>query len=114
MATLLFSSLLFEPQTNLPNRMAPNSAFNFACLGAALLLLNVRAKDLTRAAQCTVLVSLAASIIALFGYGFQTAAFYRVTVFIPMALHSAFTFLVLSLGVLFAHPDRGITRPTGR
>ncbi|PYI82693.1 MAG: hypothetical protein DME26_16785, partial [Verrucomicrobia bacterium] len=111
---LLFSNSLFEPLTNLPNRMAPNSGFSFACLGVAMLLLNVRTKDLTRASQCTALVSLAASIIALFGYGFQTAAFYRVAVSIPMALHSAFAFLVLSLGVLFAHPDRGILEPVTR
>ncbi|HKQ38662.1 MAG TPA: ATP-binding protein [Verrucomicrobiae bacterium] len=108
---LLFAPLLFEPHTQLPNRMAPNTAFNFTCIGAAILFLNSRSQAFTRASHSCAIVSLALSILALFGYAFETAAFYRVAVFIPMAVHTAFSFLILSLGLLFARPDRGIVQP---
>jgi PAS domain S-box-containing protein len=48
------------------------------------------------------------SILALIGYAYGVQSLYRVVPFSSMAVHTAFTFCVLSLGILFAQPERGI------
>ena len=93
--------------TGLPNRMAPNTAFNFLLIGAALFALDRRTRRGYWPAQWLALLSATASALALMGYLFGTEALYCVSAFIPMALHTAFTFILVSLGVLAERPDRG-------
>jgi hypothetical protein len=45
---------------------------------------------------------------ALIGYGFGHSGSSQISLFIPMALHSAATFVILSLGLLCLAPDRGL------
>jgi PAS domain-containing protein len=92
----------------LPNRMAPNTAFNCLLVGAALLVLDTPTRRGHWPAQWLALFSAAASTLPLVGYLFGTEALYGVFVFIPMALHTAFTFILVSLGVLCARPERGL------
>ena len=115
---LLFAQQLELVPRALPNRMAPNTAFNFFLLGAALLALDWRytadadTLDDTRAhpAQLIAFIGVAASLLALVGYAYSAQSFYGVGSFIPMALHTAFSFLLLLAGVLFARPTRGVMR----
>jgi signal transduction histidine kinase len=86
-----------------PNRMAPNTALNFVLLGTGLLVSSARhwAARLSGTA-CTLLTVLSA-VLAMVGYANGVNSLYGVGSFIPMALHTAGTFLVLALGLLLWH-----------
>lgn len=112
----LFASKLDATTANqLPNRMAPNTAFNFALLGLALLLMDAPLR-LGRGAlkrelwpfQWCAITAAFASLLALVGYAYGATYLYGVGSFIPMALHTALTFLILMPGVLYARPTRGV------
>jgi signal transduction histidine kinase len=83
-----------------PNRMAPNTALNFVLLGMGLLVSSARhwAAGLLGTA-CTLLTVLSA-VLAMVGYANGVNSLYGIGSFIPMALHTAATFLVLALGLL--------------
>jgi signal transduction histidine kinase len=83
-----------------PSRMAPNTAMNFVLLGGGLLLWRSShwaVRMLTTAcAALTILSALLASV----GYASGVNSLYGIGAFIPMALHTAASFLVLALGLL--------------
>lgn len=120
----LFARELELAPRALPNRMAPNTAFNFFLLGAALLALDWQRKvqenkvegnkveESTRVqpAQIIAFIGAAASLLALVGYAYGAQSFYGVGSFIPMALHTAFSFMLLLAGILFARPTQGVMR----
>jgi PAS domain S-box-containing protein len=87
-----------------PNRIAPNTALNFVLLGCALLALH------SRSALATVftLVSGFESLLVIIGYLYSVNSFYEVTSYIPMAFHTAVSFLVLAVGILACQTDRGL------
>lgn len=107
---LLFGEKLGVVGDQLPNRMAPNTALNFSLVGAALLFLDVRTRRGLWPAQFLVLTAGLASMLALVGYAFGTSSFYGFASYIPMALHTALTFVVLLVGLLCARPDRGFAK----
>src|SRR5215210_1319758 len=94
--------------TELPNRMAPNTALNFLLLGCAVLVLDWRTHRGRWPAQYLIFVSLMASLIPIIGYAYGVRSFYGISSYIPMALHTALTFVVLSVGLLCARPNRGL------
>jgi PAS domain S-box-containing protein len=94
--------------TGIPNRMAPNTALNFFLLGLALLLLDRQTRHGRWPAQYLILATTVLSFLAIIGYAYGAKSFYGVASFIPMALHTALTFLVLSVGILCARVDRGL------
>ena len=94
--------------TGIPNRMAPNTALNFFLLGLALLLLDRQTRRGRWPAQYLILATTMLSFLAIIGYAYGAKSFYGVASFIPMALHTALTFLVLSVGILCARADRGL------
>ncbi|MEJ7597358.1 MAG: GGDEF domain-containing protein [Kofleriaceae bacterium] len=101
---ILFSTRLdiSGPQ---PNRMAPNTALNFALLGFALgSLVSRRIKW----AQVSVVMVLLTSGIALLGYAYSVTSLIRVAAFIPMALHTAALFVMVGVAVLCTTPEAGI------
>lgn len=100
----LFTSKLLDIRDQLPNRMAPNTALNFLLLGAALLILDVPAKRLSLSQAFAVLAAFSA-LLPLTGYLYGVQTFRGMASFIPMALHTAVTFLVLAAGLFFARPD---------
>ena len=106
---LLFASKLADDVTGQPNRMAPNTALNLLLSGCALLLLNVKIRGGFRVAQFCIVGSVLASLIPVVGYAYGTRMLYGIGQFIPMALHTAVTFLTLGVGSLFARPGRGLT-----
>ncbi|HEY8180859.1 MAG TPA: EAL domain-containing protein, partial [Thermoanaerobaculia bacterium] len=48
------------------------------------------------------------SVLALMGYAYGVKSFYGIGTYIPMALHTAGTFLVVSIGILCARPAHGL------
>jgi signal transduction histidine kinase len=90
-----------------PGRMAPHTAFGFALLGTALLLLGFRQRRCDQIAEYLCFAVHLVSLAALIGYAYSVASFYRLASFAGMSLHTAAAFFVLTLGVLFAHPERG-------
>jgi len=90
------------------NRVAPNTGLNFLLLGAALLRLDWQSRPGLWPAQWVLLVPLTVSLTSLLGYVYGVGALYGVARYIPMALPTAVTFFVLSVGALWARPRRGL------
>ncbi len=104
---LLFkeSSTLTGP--SVPGRMAPNTAAAFLLLGSALLLLSVRRPKYLRVqilSCCAFLIAF----LGLIGYIYGKALFYQIGDNTGMALHTSAAFMLLSFGILFANPERGL------
>ena len=90
-----------------PGRMAPNTAGAFLLLGTALLLLSERRPKYLRIQ----ILSCSAFLIAfmgLIGYIYGKALFYQIGDYTGMALHTSAAFMLLSFGILFASPERGL------
>src|SRR5262249_133921 len=107
--------LLFRDQLDLqavrvghPNRMAPTTALAFLLIGLAPLLLDRRARSGLRPAQLLALAAAAVALLAIVGYSYSAVALAGVEHFIPMALNTALTLVVLSAGILAARPDQGL------
>lgn len=105
---VLFPGKLSTDLTGQPNRMAPNTAWNFLLLGGAFLLHEIKIRHNFYLAQVCIIVSIFDSLLPIIGYAYGTKMLYGIGQFIPMALHSALIFLALGIGLLFAHSDRGL------
>lgn len=105
---LLFKEEQGAVGTSSPGRMAPTTALNFLLLGLAILLLDVRTGSGRRPAQYLSLLVGVISILALVGYTYGVSAFYGIASYTQMAIHTAAAFALLSLALLFVHPDQGI------
>ena len=93
-----------------PRTMSPSSAVTFVLSGAALLLLPVRRRAATVGSQ---VLAISIGLIALFilvCYLYGVKELDLPTVTIPMAAPSTICFLLLSLGLLFASPGKGVMR----
>lgn len=104
-----FDMLLFRERataaTPFAGRMAPVSALNFLLLGASMLLLSLP-RPAHWPGQALALVALALSAIATIGYAFSAEHLYhQIETTTAMAVHTALTFAVLSIGILAANPD---------
>lgn len=91
--------------SGLPNRMAPNTAFNFVLLGPAIASLMLHR---VRRAQFLALGAGLTAFAALLGYLLSVTSLKQVAGFIPMALHTAVLFQVLAVAVLCARPTDGL------
>lgn len=91
-----------------PNRMAPNTAFGFLLIGVALTVLDVETPSGRRPAQWLAVGTLILAMLTLVGYAFYVSSFRQVASYIPMALHTAVGFALISSGVLCARPGHGI------
>ncbi|MGA9770208.1 MAG: GGDEF domain-containing protein [Blastocatellia bacterium] len=105
---LLFSNKLAYDTTGQPNRMAPNTALNFVLLSCALLFLDKRIMRKLYIAEAFIIACLFASLIPLIGYAYGAKMLYGIGQYVPMAVHSALTFLVLSVGILMSRPEHGL------
>ena len=111
---LLFSRQLesFVP----PNQISPNSAMALLLASLALPLIDLEIRGGFRPAQVLMLCCGTLAVIALIGYAYQVSSLYRVGTGIPMALSTAASFGLLTLGFMAARPNRGfmlvVTSPT--
>lgn len=105
---IIFQERLIGVGSFPPNRMAPNTAFNFVLLSLAVIFPWKRSRGWFDLSTILIVVSVLGSFIPVIGYAYGTKPFYGIGQFIPMALHTALTFLMLGLGLLFARPGRPI------
>ena len=97
----LFASKLAAAEREMPNRMAPNTAFNFVLVGLSLLTLDVSSRRFSPSQAFAILTGFSA-LLPVTGYVYGVQSFRGVASFIPMALHTAITFLILAAGIFFA------------
>jgi signal transduction histidine kinase/CheY-like chemotaxis protein len=89
------------------NRIAPNTAFNFLLSGLALFALNSRGRP-TWLIQNLSLVVMFNALLAILGYVYGANYLYGIGQFIPMAIHTATLFFVLSIGLISTQTDYGV------
>lgn len=106
---LHFDQILFAEELA-GNSIAPNTALDFVLIGLSLYLLDSTTLGGRRPSEGLSLLIIFLSLTAIFGYAFGVSSFYAVGAFIPMALSTAVAFLLISLGILYARPDRGLMR----
>ncbi|MBD1922960.1 PAS domain S-box protein [Microcoleus sp. FACHB-831] len=104
--------LLFKEPPNAigtlaPNRMAPNTALDFILLGGAMLLMQTRGYRY-HVAQLLSLVAFLVAWLGFLGYIYNIKEFYGIATYTRMALHTAIAFILLSISILFACPDKGL------
>jgi len=91
-----------------PGRMSPHTALSFCLSGAALFCLGqAGGRGRVLLAQSLALATGMVSLLALVGYTYSITALYSITPQTGMAVHTAVTFGVLSLGVLLCRPREG-------
>jgi PAS domain S-box-containing protein len=91
----------------MPNRMAPNTAFNFALVGCAFLFLQARNRRVSVWACIFALVSGFEALLAVLGYAYRIESLYGIGSFIPMAPHTAVAFLLVAYGIMARQAERG-------
>lgn len=103
---LLFDEPLGAVGTSQPGRMAPTTALDFLLLGLALLFLDSRQGYWL--VQLLIVAAALIALIAFVGYVYRVESLYGVASHTRMAVHTSLTFVVLSCGILLAHPGRGL------
>jgi PAS domain S-box-containing protein len=105
--------LLFnEPQgtvgTYLPGRMALNTAISFCLLSITIVTMRGRNWWSKLLAQIAPIIAAWFSLLVLLTYTYGLSGFIGIAIYTRMALHTAATFLLLSVGLLYLQPDAGI------
>ena len=103
---LLFQDHAAVTGTSFPGRMSPTTALNFLLISCALLLIDNRWSSWPN--QSLTLTALIIASVAVIGYIYGVSSLYKIGAFASMALHTAITFIILSLGILCARPNRGL------
>lgn len=89
------------------NRMAPNTALCFLIAGTSLLFYRVgesRHDAAAFVAESLAILLFLLGVVPMLGYVYEIKEFYGVLSYIPMAVHTAFGFILLATAILFAHP----------
>lgn len=89
------------------NRMAPNTALAFMFLSTARLFATTPRPRLVRVAHLLTIPAAVIGFITLVGYAYGAMGLTRVQVHIPMAIHTAFAFTVLSIATLLSRIEDG-------
>ncbi len=97
----LFAEKLSGAASEIPNRIAPNTAFNFVLIALSLLSLDLPAKRFS-ISQAFALLAGFGALLPITGYAYGVKSFQGLASFIPMALHTAITCMLLALGLFFA------------
>ena len=105
---LLFGDKLTDADFGRINRMAPNTAINFALMGLAFMLMDRERHRLRTLSQLFALVAGMTALLALVGYAYGVRQLYGIGSQKAMSLLTAVTFVVLAIGLLCARPRHGI------
>ena len=107
--TILYTDKLKEEISgNIPGRMTVNTALSFILFGIALLSLNVEISQKKMPAQFIALIISFVALLSIAGYLYRVNALYVGLVYIPMSVHTAGCFMLLSFAILCINPDKGI------
>ena len=107
---LFYSDQIVMRDSGGANSMAFTTAISFVLSGLAVLLINKETKSKRLPAHYLAMVVMAFSLFTLLGYLYGAPEFVNFVKRFPMAVHTAGCFLLISLAILFAHPQKGITR----
>ncbi|MEO5715569.1 MAG: ATP-binding protein [Luteolibacter sp.] len=107
---VLFATKLSAAVPEPPNRMALNSSLCCALLGVGLFLGDFTTQRGARPAEYFAVACWLLSLVALAGYVYQVEFLYGLVRHVPMALHTALGYHLLSMGLLFARPGQGLMR----
>jgi hypothetical protein len=88
-------------------RVSPASSFILIFLGLALLTLKARRSNIAASAHWLIVPPILVSALAVLGYVYGATSLYAVRPYASMAVHTAASFLVLSLCVLAADSAHG-------
>jgi PAS domain S-box-containing protein len=104
---LLFKDTITAARAH-PGRMSPVTALNISLLGFSLLLLGYhRYQQLVEVFSTTALLI---SLLALMGYAYGVPSLYQFFPYSSIAIHTAFTFSILCIGILLARPEQGLIK----
>lgn len=101
---VLFATELTESRGAPANFMAPNTAASQLLLGLAIALMGVRVRNVPVSEVLALLAGLQ-GFFALVGYGYGVRGFYRLGLFVPMAVHTATALFLSTWAVLLARAD---------
>ncbi|PJZ48263.1 sensor histidine kinase [Leptospira saintgironsiae] len=93
-----------------PNRMAPNTAFDFVVLGSAIFLSSFRKDLLSSISNYLCILVLLIGLFSVIGYVYQVQEFYGILSFIPMAIHTAISFIFCSFALLLINGHSGFMK----
>jgi PAS domain S-box-containing protein len=105
---VLFRHAVLASTSSSPFRMSWASAIAFVLFGGAIILMVLENIDAIRGAQILSLGVFFLSLLHLLGYLYGAQDLYRAFMQNPMAVHTAFLFFLLTLGLLSARPTAGI------
>lgn len=94
-----------------PGRMSTVTTICLLLLGAALLLLPVNGIVARRWVQGAALFALLASGLGLVSYAYDIGALFQINPYSTMAMHTAATITIVSIGILYARPDFEVMGP---
>jgi diguanylate cyclase (GGDEF)-like protein len=91
--------------------MSAATTFSFLLLAVTVFLLSSSSTLARRVIQAMVLTSLLLAAVALIEYAYGFESLYNLAPNMSMTAHTAITFFVLSVGMLYARPDFGVMTP---
>ena len=104
--------LFHEPQgtigTYSPGRMALNTAISFCLLGITVVTMRRKKRWSNVLAQFAPLVVAFFGLLVLLSYAYGLTGFIGIAIYTRMALHTAVTFVLLSVGMLYLQFEAGI------
>ncbi|MEP6584618.1 MAG: PAS domain S-box protein, partial [Ginsengibacter sp.] len=89
------------------NEMALNTAIVFLLIGIAFFLIDDRKKGSLLPTQLFASISFVISLLTVIGFLYASGTGYKNSLFMPMALHTALCFMLLSLGLLICRHRNG-------
>jgi diguanylate cyclase (GGDEF)-like protein/PAS domain S-box-containing protein len=89
-----------------PGRMAPTTALAFILIGLSLMLLDSQPEYSFFNGSLVIIVLMICGL-ALIGYFYEVSSLYQLGAYTSMAPHAALNFILLSIAILFARPERG-------
>ncbi|TGM89979.1 sensor histidine kinase [Leptospira licerasiae] len=93
-----------------PNRMAPNTAFDFVILSSAVFLTSFRKEVLSSISNYLCILVLLIGLFSVIGYVYQVQEFYGILSYIPMAIHTAISFILFSFALLLINGNSGFMK----
>ncbi len=90
------------------NSIAPNTVFNFLLTGLALYLIDFKKRARYVPSQILGLLAFVISLLAIIGYMYVSNTLYKFSSYKPMAIHTAITFVFLTMGILLARYQYGL------
>ena len=89
------------------NKMAPNTIMCFLLVSFSLFILDRKKASKYNFSQIIALIAFVISALAIIGYIYASRSFYRLTAYVPMALHTALTFCALTLAIIVSRHKTG-------